>query len=187
MVSWARGVQETCPSPFGATDSPHTVCGCGHYSVRPLANPYIHAQSTSPVPKISRGGWFQGSGYPATATGTAIPFASRIIAVADAYDAMTQDRAYRVRLESSDASPRFSAAAPHNSTPISSPPFWPSSADTRSPIPGRARPTNEHVCRDSDTFCAGVTRYARMSYSLNERWRGVCPYENAIVCSKLSV
>ena len=47
--------------------------------------------------------WFQGGGYPAKATGTAIPFASRIIAVADAYDAMTQDRAYRVHLESSDA------------------------------------------------------------------------------------
>jgi HD-GYP domain-containing protein (c-di-GMP phosphodiesterase class II) len=28
---------------------------------------------------------------------------SRLIAVADAYDAMTQDRAYRIRLDSSDA------------------------------------------------------------------------------------
>ena len=47
--------------------------------------------------------WFGGGGYPAQSAGTAIPFISRIIAVADAYDAMTQDRAYRVRCNSSDA------------------------------------------------------------------------------------
>jgi putative nucleotidyltransferase with HDIG domain len=47
--------------------------------------------------------WFQGGGYPQRFAGTAIPLMSRLIAVADAYDAMTQDRAYRVRLDSSDA------------------------------------------------------------------------------------
>jgi cyclic di-GMP phosphodiesterase len=47
--------------------------------------------------------WFQGGGYPDKAAGTAIPFMSRIIAVADAYDAMTQNRAYRTRLDCSDA------------------------------------------------------------------------------------
>jgi putative nucleotidyltransferase with HDIG domain len=47
--------------------------------------------------------WFQGGGYPSHISGYAIPFVSRIIAVADAYDAMTQDRAYRIHLESSDA------------------------------------------------------------------------------------
>jgi putative two-component system response regulator len=47
--------------------------------------------------------WFGGGGYPGTTAGTAIPFVSRIIAVADAYDAMTQDRAYRIRLDSPDA------------------------------------------------------------------------------------
>ena len=35
--------------------------------------------------------------------GAAIPLVSRIIAVADAYDAMTQDRAYRSSLDSADA------------------------------------------------------------------------------------
>ena len=44
--------------------------------------------------------WFGGGGYPSQLAGTAIPFVSRIIAVADAYDAMTQDRAYRTRLDS---------------------------------------------------------------------------------------
>jgi putative two-component system response regulator len=47
--------------------------------------------------------WFGGGGYPSQVAGTAIPFVSRVIAVADAYDAMTQDRAYRMRLDSSDA------------------------------------------------------------------------------------
>jgi putative nucleotidyltransferase with HDIG domain len=47
--------------------------------------------------------WFGGGGYPRKVAGTAIPFVSRIIAVADAYDAMTQDRAYRIRFDSSDA------------------------------------------------------------------------------------
>jgi cyclic di-GMP phosphodiesterase len=47
--------------------------------------------------------WFGGGGYPLKLAGDAIPLASRIIAVADAYDAMTQDRAYRVRLDSADA------------------------------------------------------------------------------------
>ena len=47
--------------------------------------------------------WFEGGGYPEKVTGTAIPLMSRLIAVADAYDAMTQDRAYRIRLDSPDA------------------------------------------------------------------------------------
>jgi putative nucleotidyltransferase with HDIG domain len=47
--------------------------------------------------------WFNGGGYPMKLVGAAIPWASRIIAVADAYDAMTQDRSYRLRLRSSDA------------------------------------------------------------------------------------
>jgi putative nucleotidyltransferase with HDIG domain len=47
--------------------------------------------------------WFGGGGYPLKLAGDRIPLASRIISVVDAYDAMTQDRAYRVRLDSSDA------------------------------------------------------------------------------------
>ena len=38
---------------------------------------------------------FDGSGYPDGLRGEAIPFGSRIIAVCDAYDAMTSDRPYR--------------------------------------------------------------------------------------------
>jgi putative nucleotidyltransferase with HDIG domain len=47
--------------------------------------------------------WFGGGGYPAKTAGTAIPLASRIVAVADAYDAMTQDRRYCTRLDSAEA------------------------------------------------------------------------------------
>ena len=47
--------------------------------------------------------WFSGGGYPLELAGTAIPLASRIVAVADAYDAMTQDRIYRTHLAASDA------------------------------------------------------------------------------------
>lgn len=47
--------------------------------------------------------WFGGQGYPAGIAGRAIPLASRMIAVADAYDAMTQDRHYRNRLDAVEA------------------------------------------------------------------------------------
>ena len=47
--------------------------------------------------------WFGGGGYPRRIAGIEIPFVSRIVAVADAYDAMTQGRTDRIRLDSSDA------------------------------------------------------------------------------------
>jgi response regulator RpfG family c-di-GMP phosphodiesterase len=47
--------------------------------------------------------WFDGTGYPARLGGSRIPLLSRIIAVADAYDAMTQSRAYCRSLGISDA------------------------------------------------------------------------------------
>jgi len=39
--------------------------------------------------------WFDGSGYPSGLAGNDIPLCSRIIAVADSYDAMTSRRTYR--------------------------------------------------------------------------------------------
>jgi response regulator RpfG family c-di-GMP phosphodiesterase len=38
---------------------------------------------------------FDGSGYPAALSGTAIPLAARILAVADAYDSLVSERSYR--------------------------------------------------------------------------------------------
>ncbi len=47
--------------------------------------------------------WWNGEGYPDGLREEAIPLGSRIIAVADAYDAMTSDRVYRKALSSSTA------------------------------------------------------------------------------------
>jgi response regulator RpfG family c-di-GMP phosphodiesterase len=56
--------------------------------------------------------WFGGGGYPARLAGAAIPLPSRIIAVVDAYDAMTQDRSYRRRLDSSESISELLRCAP---------------------------------------------------------------------------
>jgi len=39
--------------------------------------------------------WWNGQGYPLGLSGEEIPLACRILAVADAYDAMTSNRPYR--------------------------------------------------------------------------------------------
>jgi diguanylate cyclase (GGDEF)-like protein len=44
-----------------------------------------------------------GTGYPQGLSGTEIPFEARILAVADAYEAMTSDRVYRAALSHEDA------------------------------------------------------------------------------------
>ena len=41
---------------------------------------------------------WDGSGYPQGLSGESIPLLSRIVAVVDAYDAMTQDRPYRAAM-----------------------------------------------------------------------------------------
>ena len=61
--------------------------------------------------------WFGGTGYPNRLAGSAIPLASRIIAVADAYDAMTQDRAYRNRLDAAAATAELLRSAPSQFDP----------------------------------------------------------------------
>jgi HD-GYP domain-containing protein (c-di-GMP phosphodiesterase class II) len=47
--------------------------------------------------------WWNGSGYPKGLCGESIPLLSRIIAVVDAYDAMTNDRPYRKAMEPTKA------------------------------------------------------------------------------------
>jgi HD-GYP domain-containing protein (c-di-GMP phosphodiesterase class II) len=46
---------------------------------------------------------FNGSGYPEGLSGQSIPVTSRIIAVADALEAMTHERPYRPRMDPADA------------------------------------------------------------------------------------
>lgn len=53
--------------------------------------------------------WWDGSGYQCGLKGEAIPFGARLVAVADAYDAMTSDRPYRRRLSRDTAIERLRA------------------------------------------------------------------------------
>ena len=46
---------------------------------------------------------YDGKGYPDGLAGEEIPLAARIMAVVDAYDALTSDRPYRGRLTSEEA------------------------------------------------------------------------------------
>src|SRR5437763_3310480 len=55
--------------------------------------------------------WWNGGGYPDGLKGTEIPLITRIVTVADAYDAMTSDRPYRRRLSQTTAIERLRAAA----------------------------------------------------------------------------
>jgi HD-GYP domain-containing protein (c-di-GMP phosphodiesterase class II) len=54
---------------------------------------------------------YDGRGYPDGLAGPAIPYDARILAVADAYDAMTSDRSYRPALGHTEAVARLRAAA----------------------------------------------------------------------------
>ncbi|MCG0239868.1 MAG: diguanylate cyclase [Firmicutes bacterium] len=53
--------------------------------------------------------WYNGGGYPDGLKGEEIPFDARIVAVADAFDAMTSDRPYRRALSPEEALARLQA------------------------------------------------------------------------------
>lgn len=55
--------------------------------------------------------WYDGGGYPYGLRGESIPFEARVLAVADAFDAMTSDRAYRPRLSVTEARARLREGA----------------------------------------------------------------------------
>jgi HD-GYP domain-containing protein (c-di-GMP phosphodiesterase class II) len=54
---------------------------------------------------------WDGTGYPDRLAGAAIPLGARVVAVADAFDAMTSDRPYRGALSEADALGRIAAGA----------------------------------------------------------------------------
>jgi putative two-component system response regulator len=74
-------------------------------------HPEVGTQILSPIPLFRRllpgilhhHERIDGSGYPGGLAGTNIPLDARIMAVADAYDAMTSDRAYRAALPAEKA------------------------------------------------------------------------------------
>ncbi|MCA1593491.1 MAG: response regulator, partial [Acidobacteria bacterium] len=62
--------------------------------------------------------WWDGAGYPAGLCGEEIPFGARLIAVVDAYDAMTNDRPYRAGLPNAVAVERLRSGAGTQFDPI---------------------------------------------------------------------
>ena len=74
-------------------------------------HPVITAQILSPFDNLKEvimiakhhHEWYDGSGYPDRLAGESIPQGSRILALADAYDAMTSSRPYRKSLKASEA------------------------------------------------------------------------------------
>jgi putative nucleotidyltransferase with HDIG domain len=82
-------------------------------------HPEIGARILSPISFLERVGTYvrhhhehyDGSGYPAGIAGDAIPLASRIIHLVDAYDAMTTTRSYRAGLDHEEAVRRIRRGA----------------------------------------------------------------------------
>ena len=86
--------------------------------------------------------WWDGRGYPDALFGNQIPVAARIVAIADAYDAMTSDRPYRKALPQAVAQDELEDASPASS----STPSWSrnssafvESSRRRPPAPRRER------------------------------------------------
>ena len=82
-------------------------------------HPIVGAQIVAPLEFFAEGAIIvrhhherhDGSGYPDGLRGELIPLGARIVAVADVYDALTSDRAYRPRLARAEAVRRLGAAA----------------------------------------------------------------------------
>jgi putative nucleotidyltransferase with HDIG domain len=97
------------PSPLSATE---VLIMRAH--VETGASILEHTRTLAHLAPIVRASheWFSGGGYPQQLAGSAIPLASRIIGVADAYDAMTQDRQYRSRLSAAEATSELLRSVP---------------------------------------------------------------------------
>jgi HD-GYP domain-containing protein (c-di-GMP phosphodiesterase class II) len=62
--------------------------------------------------------WWDGTGYPDGLSGTDIPLEARIVGAADAYDAMTSDRAYRKAFSPEEACRRIERDAGRQFDPL---------------------------------------------------------------------
>jgi len=90
------------PGPLDAAErsamQAHTVAGATLLNqASHLADGPTHLHLGAAVARWHHENW-DGTGYPDGRTGAAIPLCARIVAVADAYDAMTRDRPYRPAL-----------------------------------------------------------------------------------------
>jgi putative two-component system response regulator len=82
----------------------HALIGVG------IAQPLRSAANVVPIIR-NHHEHFDGNGYPDRLRGTEIPLAARIVAVCDAYDAMTSDRPYRAAMSSITAAGTLYAGA----------------------------------------------------------------------------
>ncbi|BAI73234.1 two-component response regulator [Azospirillum sp. B510] len=81
----------------------HTVAGAALLNqASHLADSPTHLHLGAAVARWHHENW-DGTGYPDGQSGATIPLCARIVAVADAYDAMTRDRPYRRALDRADA------------------------------------------------------------------------------------
>jgi HD-GYP domain-containing protein (c-di-GMP phosphodiesterase class II) len=77
---------------------------------------------------------YDGRGYPDALAGRAIPLDARILAVADAYDAMTSDRSYRPALAHDEAIARLTADSGTQFDPVCVRAFAALAFDRRGPV-----------------------------------------------------
>ncbi len=70
-----------------------------------------HARATTAALVRSSHEYFDGTGYPDGLAGTSIPLGARIIAVCDAFNAMTSERPFRTAMERDDALSELRACA----------------------------------------------------------------------------
>src|SRR5207237_9747720 len=95
---------------------------------------------------VARHEHFDGTGYPNRLKGSEIPRAAQIIGVADAYDAMTSERPYRVALRSKQALRELRANAGTQFNPVVVEAFIQVVIEERRPARGQAtvKPHEHH-------------------------------------------
>ncbi len=111
-----------------------------------------------------------GSGYPLGLTAESIPEASKMLAVADTYHAMTSDRPYRRALSSFEALKELRAMAGNGARRALGRGAWPASCETRtSPIGTAAPPTSWTSTSAAASTCVYAARRWPTSAGSGER------------------
>ena len=89
---------------MGVHATPHTIVG---------ERILLAAPALRPVARLVRSSHerWDGSGYPDSLAGEQIPLGARVVAVCDAFDAMTSDRPYRPAMSESEALAELRACA----------------------------------------------------------------------------
>jgi putative two-component system response regulator len=87
-----------------------------------ICRPLTLSRSFAPIVRHHHEQW-DGTGYPDGLAGDAIPLGARIVALADSFDAMTQDRPYRRAMPIAEALSEIAGAAGHQFDPGLAPLF----------------------------------------------------------------